>query len=157
MLHLEMDEWKGDLCLPTENKEIYSCPRMLPPGNHRYFFTYGGKQVIAEDQKQTSDQPPEKKKAKIYLNMDKFMTEKQKEQEVERLKAEESKRKKAAGPMTHEEKMEAKIAAIKKAKMEAEAHVEDDEINFLEIDIPFTNLITNIERTKMTYTANYQS
>jgi len=57
--------------------------------------------------------------------------------------------------MTHEQKMEAKIAAIKKAKMEAEAHVEDDEINFLEIDIPFTNLITNIERTKMTYTANY--
>jgi hypothetical protein len=39
-----MDDWAGDLCVPSsENKDIYSVSRMLPPGNHRYFFTYGGK------------------------------------------------------------------------------------------------------------------
>ena len=52
--------------------------------------------------------------------------------------------------------MEAKIAAIKKAKAEAEAHKEDDEIDFLSIDIPVTNILEHIERTKINYSASYQ-
>jgi hypothetical protein len=51
--------------------------------------------------------------------------------------------------------MEAKIAAIKKAKFEAEMVKDDDEIDFLSIDIPVTNLLENITRTRINYSANY--
>lgn len=83
------------------------------------------------------------------------MTEKQKIEEEEKDKAEAARKKKEAGPQTHEQKMEAKIAAIKKAKFEAEMHKEDDEIDFLSIDIPVTNLLENIGRTRINYSANY--
>jgi hypothetical protein len=50
-LHLEIDRFKPDLMLPSkENKKVYECIRMLPPGNHRYYFTVGGDVRTAQDQ-----------------------------------------------------------------------------------------------------------
>lgn len=42
-LHLEVDNFKGDLMLPNKrDPRTYECIRMLPPGNHRYYFSVGG-------------------------------------------------------------------------------------------------------------------
>ena len=47
-LHLEMDEYVGDLLLPeTEDSNVYVCYRMLPPGNHKYFFSVANKLTVA--------------------------------------------------------------------------------------------------------------
>ena len=49
-LHLEIDDFKPDLLLPTEdNPKVFEVFRRLPPGNHRYFFTVGGEVTIAKD------------------------------------------------------------------------------------------------------------
>lgn len=49
-LHLEIDDFKPDLLLPTEdNPKVFEVYRRLPPGNHRYFFTVGGEVKIAKD------------------------------------------------------------------------------------------------------------
>ena len=37
-LHLDFDEWKGDLML-KKTDTVYSSIRMCPPGNIKYFFT----------------------------------------------------------------------------------------------------------------------
>jgi hypothetical protein len=50
-LHLELDDFAPDLMLPeSEGSSKYVCPRMLPPGTHRYFFTYLNKMRIAKEQ-----------------------------------------------------------------------------------------------------------
>jgi hypothetical protein len=55
-LHLELDEFEPDLMLPDKiDKNRYICPRMLPPGKHRYFYTYLNKLKVAKDQPSTKD------------------------------------------------------------------------------------------------------
>ena len=48
-LHMEFEDFEGDLMLPSlGNPDIYELARMLPPGSHRYFFTYRGELVVAK-------------------------------------------------------------------------------------------------------------
>jgi hypothetical protein len=47
-LHLEMDQYVGDLLLPeSDDSNVYVCYRMLPPGNHKYFYSVANKLTIA--------------------------------------------------------------------------------------------------------------
>jgi len=40
-LHLEFDDFRGDLMLKSKSDgRVYEVGRMLPPGTHRYFYTY---------------------------------------------------------------------------------------------------------------------
>jgi len=54
-LHLDIDQYKGDLMIPKENDQrVYHCYRMLPPGTHQYFFTVGTEIIVALDQQKTN-------------------------------------------------------------------------------------------------------
>jgi len=49
-LHLELDEYKPDLLLPSETQSgSYEVIRRLPAGTHRYYFTVGGIVKVAKD------------------------------------------------------------------------------------------------------------
>jgi hypothetical protein len=49
-LHLEVDNFKPDLMLPSKtNSNVYECYRMLPPGAHRYYFTVGKELKVANE------------------------------------------------------------------------------------------------------------
>jgi hypothetical protein len=55
-LHLELDEFEPDLMLPVSTgSDTYICHRMLPPGTHRYFYTYNNTMVVAKDQSVTEE------------------------------------------------------------------------------------------------------
>jgi hypothetical protein len=63
--------------LPSSaDPKIYELARMLPPGSHRYFFTYRGELVIARDQEKSlnamgpSFEPPKKE----YFTLDLYKT-----------------------------------------------------------------------------------
>ena len=50
-LHLEFEDFVGDLMQPSiGDPNIYELARVLPPGSHRYFFTYKGELVCGKGQ-----------------------------------------------------------------------------------------------------------
>ena len=69
-LHLEIDEYNGDLMMQGDNEKVYEVYRMLPPGDHRYFFSVDGSPVVARDQKKTKEKK-EKLPKRLFLNLEK--------------------------------------------------------------------------------------
>lgn len=49
-LHLEFEQYVGDLMLPDEqDPKAYVTYRMLPPGTHKYFYSVANKMTVALD------------------------------------------------------------------------------------------------------------
>ena len=60
--------------LPSKyDPKVYEVVRMLPPGSHRYFYTYNDTLVAAHDQKKKQG-PVKNLEKKEYLNLDKYVT-----------------------------------------------------------------------------------
>ena len=52
-LHLDIDHFKADLMLPSKGEpKVYEVYRMLPPGQHKYFYSIGGNIKVAKNQPQ---------------------------------------------------------------------------------------------------------
>jgi len=49
---------------------VYEVYRMLPPGEHRYFFSVDGTPSVAKEQRRAKQ--AKKKEKKLYLDMEKL-------------------------------------------------------------------------------------
>ena len=77
VLHLEVDRFKGDPMMPSEkNPNVYECIRMLPPGNHRYYFSVKGQVRTAKDQKTVTNDGLKQPKKEIITISKRFRVRK---------------------------------------------------------------------------------
>ena len=131
-LHLEFEDYKGDVVKRDENK-CYKITRMLPPGSHRYFFTIKHEIKVRLDAvKQSSEvelTQPKIGKELLYLTKLSDLTQQPKEA-------------KAVKVLTA-----AQLALIKAKLKAANVRNDDPEPEYLNIEIPFTNVIENIKQT----------
>lgn len=49
-LHLAIDQFEGDLMVrANDSDQVHEVYRMLPPGEHRYFFSIDGQPIVAKE------------------------------------------------------------------------------------------------------------
>lgn len=125
----------------------YVAWRMLPPGTHKYFYSVANVPKVALDQpsgRNDYTEPPPKQPKLIKSLPEKQVFDIDKTY-FSKIKTREN----ITGQAKSDRKPDNSIAeAMKKAKEKAKLEKwDDDEPNYLEVDIPFTNILESLKQT----------
>ena len=133
-----------------EDTSTYIAWRMLPPGKHKYFYSVANVPKVAVDQpsaENDSTEPPPKEfkvlkdiPERKVIDIDKTYFSKP------------AKTRDAIAGSAPKPGKNSVLDSIKKAKMKAQLDKwDEEEPNYLEVDIPFTNVIENLKQTVSSY------
>lgn len=133
-LHLDIDNFEGDLMMKADaTSQVYEVHRMLPPGNHRYFFSVDGQPSIAKEQKRTEHSKSKQRDKKLMLDMSKLQIPTFDD---------------GGSPKKGTTPKDSKKKTPKGVREKEAAPEKEPDPDYYELDLPEVNYIENIAQTK---------